>query len=122
MRECSAATVRRDVAPPLADFPAIHEQLIRDIAWEQCGILRHGDGLQEAIASLESVALRRGVNAQRSDFESRNMHLMALLIARCALAREESRGGHYRLDFPEPRPEFRKHSMIERDGPATFSE
>ena len=36
------------------------------------------------------------------------MHQVALLIARCALAREESRGAHFRTDYPETRDAFRK--------------
>lgn len=122
MRECTGTALRMNAAPPAADFPEMNEQTIRDIAWDQCGILRNREGLLHAIKSLESAPGRRGINAQRGDFESRNMHLVALLIARCGLAREESRGGHYRLDFPEPRPEFKRHSMIERDGAATFTE
>jgi L-aspartate oxidase len=52
--------------------------------------------------------------ASRENYELRNLHAVALLIARCALAREESRGGHYRTDFPESRPEFQKHSSIDK--------
>ena len=36
------------------------------------------------------------------------------LIARCGLAREESRGAHTRTDFPEKREEFRKHSVAKK--------
>jgi L-aspartate oxidase len=39
---------------------------------------------------------------------------VALLIARCALARQESRGAHFRTDFPAKRPEFQKHSVSTR--------
>jgi L-aspartate oxidase len=49
------------------------------------------------------------------------MHLVTTLIAQCALAREESRGGHYRTDFPQPRPEFRKHSLISKDTVVAFA-
>jgi succinate dehydrogenase/fumarate reductase flavoprotein subunit len=44
--------------------------------------------------------------------ELRSMHEVALLIARCALWREESRGAHYRTDFPEKRDEFLRPSVI----------
>jgi len=36
------------------------------------------------------------------------------------LARQESRGAHYRTDYPEPRPEFQKHSAIDKDHEVTF--
>jgi L-aspartate oxidase len=48
------------------------------------------------------------------------MKLVLELIARSALAREESRGAHHRLDFPERREEFRKHSVIAKGQPVTF--
>ena len=122
MRDSAAGTVNMAVAPPVADFPNIQEDTVRSVAWDQCGILRDANGLSDAVGMFDSVEMHRGMNASRSDFEARNMLIVAQLIARCALAREESRGGHYRLDFPEARPEFRKHSIIERDGAATFTE
>jgi len=74
---------------------------VRQIAWNYCGIVRDGAGLREAGRLLEPLP---GPEA-----------LVALLIARCALAREESRGAHYRSDFPEKRPEFQKHSIVQKD-------
>jgi L-aspartate oxidase len=53
-------------------------------------------------------------------YELRNIHAVALLIALCALAREESRGAHYRMDFPVPRAEFEKHSLVSRGNEVTF--
>jgi aspartate oxidase len=42
------------------------------------------------------------------------------LIARCALAREESRGAHYRTDYPAKQAEFQKHSVVSKDHDVTF--
>jgi L-aspartate oxidase len=47
-------------------------------------------------------------------FELRSLHAVAHLIAQCALWREESRGAHYRTDFPVSRPEFQRPSSISR--------
>jgi aspartate oxidase len=42
------------------------------------------------------------------------MQQVALLIARCAAARLESRGAHYRTDFPAKSPEFLKHTVASK--------
>ena len=95
-------------------FPAITERELRAIAWNSCGILRNGPELVAAHKRIESRALRPLENATRADFELRSMHAVAALIASAALAREESRGGHYRIDFPSKSPAFEKHSVMAR--------
>jgi L-aspartate oxidase len=52
----------------------------------------------------------------------RNMHQVALLISVAALAREESRGGHYRTDFPLKSAAFEKHSIIRVASPGAEAE
>ena len=96
-------------------FPSLHkERDLRAIAWNSCGVLRNGVELAAAAKRLEAVGLEPNTRPERADFELRSMHQVAYLIARAALAREESRGGHYRTDFPEKSPFFEKHSMIRR--------
>ncbi|MEP7149837.1 MAG: hypothetical protein ABI857_13235, partial [Acidobacteriota bacterium] len=46
---------------------------------------------------------------------SRNFVTLATLVAKAALWREESRGGHFRTDFPEPSEQFRVHSIQKMD-------
>ena len=70
-------------------------------------IIRSGEGLREAVAWLESIE-----PGSTPDHELRNVHQVAWLIAQCALVREESRGGHFRSDFPEKDPKFATHSVI----------
>ena len=48
------------------------------------------------------------------------MREVVLLIARCALAREESRGAHFRTDYPAQRAEFAKHSVVRKDAEIVF--
>jgi L-aspartate oxidase len=109
-----------DIAQPEL-HPNMSEEEVREIAWEFCGIARDAAGLSQACQRLESTTHQRVPRAAREHYELRNLHAVALLIARCALAREESRGGHYRIDFPETRPEFQKHSIIDRFSQVTFA-
>jgi L-aspartate oxidase len=72
-------------------------------------------GLSGVVATTEQE------HATRADFELRNLHTLAALIARSALAREESRGSHYRSDFPYRDDEiFQKHSLIQRSKDVVF--
>jgi len=101
---------------PTALIPTISERELRAISWNACGILRSGPELVAAhkrIKSRERQSLEAPV---RSDYELRNIHQVAFLISLAALAREESRGGHYRTDFPAKSSAFEKHSLVTRVG------
>lgn len=119
--------MRESIARPLSvngqaarfDAPLTSADEIRRLAWDRCGIVRCADGLRQAIAGLESSGRDSGV-LTRERAETRNLHQVALLIARCALAREESRGAHYRTDFPAKRAEFEKHSVVSKDAGVRF--
>jgi L-aspartate oxidase len=100
-----AGRAMRDAAGPLraagqapAGFPVplASEEEVRRIAWEHCGVVRSGQGLQAAIQALEARATGAAPPRSPEDAELRNMHQVALLIARAALARRESRGAHFR--------------------------
>lgn len=99
-------------------IPAISERELRAVAWNSCGILRSGPELAAANLKLRSRSLEAPQSPARNAFELRNIHQVATLISAAALAREESRGGHYRTDFPARSPLFEKHSLITRN-PAT---
>ena len=94
---------------------------IRDVMWKQVGILRSGKELNSAIESMRAMELPSCEKPGRAEKELCNLHSLALLIARSALAREESRGSHYRSDFPYRNDEdFGKHSVVERDKDVRF--
>jgi L-aspartate oxidase len=106
-------------ACPAFRTPRGESSKFRELAWTQCGIVRCGDGLRRAVAALESDKEEVcEFTPERS--EARNIRQTALLIARCALGREESRGAHFRTDFPAKRAEFEKHSVISRDAGVRF--
>jgi L-aspartate oxidase len=95
---------------------------IREVMWKQVGILRNGKELNSAIESLRAMELPSCERPGRAEKELCNLHFLALLISRSALAREESRGSHYRSDFPYRNDEdFGKHSAVERDKDVRFA-
>jgi len=70
-------------------------------------------GMQEAIKVLEGLSPRVAHPRTRRSYEAANLHLAALLVAKSALAREESRGAHYRIDYPaHDDRRFLKHSLV----------
>jgi L-aspartate oxidase len=80
---------------------------IRDIMWEDAGIARTAKGLRTAVAELAEVGRRLPEGAT----EEANMVDTAMLIAEAALMRQESRGGHYRADFPRAKDKWRKRHI-----------
>jgi len=81
------------------------------------GIIRDAQGLRRALEHLERLCLKVADPATRRGYEARNLQLLGTLVARSALAREESRGAHYRLDFPaHDDARFLKHSVLRGEG------
>lgn len=72
---------------------------IRQIMWDRVGVTRDAAGLRSALDELRSVAEIAG-----STLGARSLHTCASFVAEAALAREESRGCHFRTDFPETDP------------------
>jgi L-aspartate oxidase len=116
MRSLPEDHQQRPAEVPNSLFPAISERDIRAIAWNACGVLRNGPELAAALKRLESRSFEPMDQPDRPSFELRNIHQVASLIARAALARQESRGGHYRTDFPCKCLAFEKHSLISHAG------
>ena len=86
---------------------------IQDLMWQDVGIVRTGSGLKRAIAHLENTRPKVAHPQTRRGCEALNIHTAGLLVARSAQAREESRGGHYRTDFPaHDDAKFLKHSVV----------
>ncbi|MEK7403902.1 MAG: L-aspartate oxidase [Acidobacteriota bacterium] len=120
MRECAGAPHLDSARPPESLFPSTAVEELRMLAWEKCGILRSGEDLATALEVLERTPAAACAAPDRLLFETRNMHTVISLIARCALARKESRGAHYRTDYPEKQAEFQKHSRIDKGHEVVF--
>ena len=84
---------------------------LQSLMWRDAGLLRDGAGLRRAQTALAAMreTLPRGLT--RRALEARNLHTVAEVIVRAALGREESRGAHYRIDFPQ-RDAIARHSVV----------
>jgi L-aspartate oxidase len=88
-------------------------QQIRDLMWREVGIVRTGSQLKRAIHELQKLREGWPQPMNRAGCEAANIHQVAMLIAKSALAREESRGAQYRTDYPlHNDAKFKKHSIV----------
>jgi L-aspartate oxidase len=76
---------------------------IRSLMWTHASIDRNAAGLRTAKKALDAIRARLAAGAT----EEINMVETARLIVDAALMRRESRGGHYRSDFPKPKNKWR---------------
>jgi L-aspartate oxidase len=119
LRHPPASVARSHRAVSNGPVDTASEEVIRevqDLMWRDVGIVRTGTGLKAAIEHLNRLAPRVGHPQTRRAHEAQNLHFLGLLVARSALAREESRGAHYRTDFPVHNDvKFLKHSLVKGD-------
>jgi L-aspartate oxidase len=107
-------------AHPDQSSPVLEQ--IQTILWKDVGIIRNGRDLRLAIEQLGTLEGERPQGASQSACELHNIRALGQLIARSALAREESRGSHYRSDFPYRNDEdFRKHSVVSKGKKVCFA-
>lgn len=85
---------------------------LRNVMWEYVGIVRDGDGLKKALEIIDEIEAQRPREGGYQSFTLRNMIDTSRRIAQAALMREESRGGHFRKDFPSASPDWRGRHII----------
>jgi L-aspartate oxidase len=115
----------------------IRDKLPR-LVWQSAGICREQSGLADAIATVESwqqdfsalplsqflldLSPKEPVSLDIPDVErqlrlwaeTRNLLDVGYLILKSAAFRTESRGGHYRLDYPQPDPDWQLHTLVQK--------
>jgi L-aspartate oxidase len=86
---------------------------LRDLMWKYAGLLRDKACLEQAKRGLDALEAAMPKGLTRRAVEARNLHVVAELIVTSALGREESRGAHFRNDFPL-RDKVAKHSVMQQ--------
>jgi succinate dehydrogenase / fumarate reductase flavoprotein subunit len=95
---------------------------MRSMMTEKVGVFRTAEGIAETVEVLQELKQRadhimltcRNLKMNQElvqRWELDNLLTVAMVIAQAALARKESRGAHYRDDFPERKDEFNHHTL-----------
>jgi L-aspartate oxidase len=87
---------------------------LQQLMWDEVGIVRDGDSLATATRQLKAWRAALPEPHDRPSHELANLLLAGRLMAEAALIREESRGAHYRTDFPERRSAWERHITFRR--------
>ena len=97
----------RSRVPQAANVRQPHlEERLRDAMTAHCGVLRDGAGLRRALGVIGAI------EQEARDQLIKNMCVAAQMVAAAALVREESRGGHFRTDFPHSDPGQARRSRL----------
>lgn len=94
------------------EVPQLNLPNLESLLWDKVGIVRSGKELPEAVNILANWQKLSPKPTDRPSYELNNMILSARLMTEAALLREESRGAHFRTDFPKPSPEWQKHIVF----------
>jgi L-aspartate oxidase len=117
----AAGAGRRPGAPSAPAHGCVPRRLAEGVVrrlqqwmWEDVGVVRERAGLERTLRRLDSLSRRaRSGVAQRRGAEARNLLATARAVASLALWRRESRGAHYRSDFPRKSRRYRRHSRLQ---------
>ena len=101
---------------PLVDVSPLTRDNIKSLMWDKVGIMRDGKTLSEAGRILYAWQQRLPSLTDKESYEIRSMIMTARMIVEAAITREESRGAHYRMDFPKPSDLWQKHIVFKKDG------
>ncbi|MDH3494549.1 MAG: L-aspartate oxidase, partial [Acidobacteriota bacterium] len=88
---------------------------VKRIMWERAGISRSEEPMRRALEEFDQIS------SANLSLKSRNFVTLATLVINAALWRTESRGGHFRRDFPDRDDAWKFHSVQKSDAPIARS-
>ena len=95
--------------PSLKAVPAPSLVSLQQLNWDKAGIIRDKDGLNQAAGILATWQQSLRAPTDQPSYELSNLILTGRLLTEAALIREESRGAHFRTDFPQTSPKWQCH-------------
>ena len=95
-----------------ASMPAPGRDALQDLMWRNTGISRHGSRLLLTARILCAWERTMSEPVDQAGYELRNMVLLGRLMVEAALLRQESRGSHFREDFPATSAEWERHVIL----------
>ena len=101
--------------PALLLDPATRDELARTMT-EGAGVLRSAASLAAAAKSLSSLADRPSSQPSPAAWEATDLHAVATALVAAAQLREETRGAHWREDFPAASDAWLGHLVTDRTG------
>ncbi len=106
-------------------YPFQLKKELQEVMWKNVAIIRRKEGLKSALNDIHTIKNKMGliklpeVNGYNQHLldalELENMVLIAELVTKSAIIREESRGAHYRANFPETRDEWKKSIVLNKN-------
>ena len=99
--------------------PPLGPGALQDLMWRNVGMNRNNTQLLEAADILHTWHRTMPRPTDLASHQLGNMVLLGLLMAEAALLRQESRGSHFRQDFPETSVDWEKHviAVQREEGP-----
>ena len=104
-----------EAAAPSTPVSPLDRPKLQSLMWDDVGIIRSRESLTHARDTLAAWQRELPAAADRPSHELANLVLSGRLVAEAAFLREESRGAHYRTDFPQPRPAWQRHIVFRKD-------
>ncbi len=104
-----------NIIPDLSKEEKMRKEL-KLLMWNNVGIIRNEKKLQEALKKVQEMSdnFSENIFSSLQEYELKNMLLISELIIKSAIARKESRGSHYREDYPDLLKEA-KHSYTNKE-------
>ncbi len=88
---------------------------LQSLMWDKVGIIRSGKDLEDAARTLAAWENGLPEPGDRPSYELNNLVLCARLMTEAALIRKESRGAHFRTDFPQTLPEWQRRIVFRKN-------